>query len=257
MRTLDAPFLELGFYFADLTDADAFAKVARALMARGSRFLFAQGWRGPGKRSQPFESIRGDELREPLSIREDQLEKALADPDLRIMEISYDHIIGISKAPERLEYFGVFSEIAAQLDRHPIEILAEGQPWSGPHDSERGRKPGKKVYQFFRELVVALAPSYAAITVEAPIECPTDLHQDPSNHTFLDFYMSESFIGASNLATIARLYDGAYQERVADGLYISTYRYMNPGDVSLDYEKVSYMASEVGRLVGQRRPVRA
>src|SRR5689334_4488229 len=131
MRTLDAPFLELGFYFADMTDADAFAKVARALLARGSTFLAARGWLGHGRRTRPFESTR-DEAYADVAVQVEQVEAALTDPDLRVMEMAFDQIIGISQAPERLEYFGVFSEEASLFDRHPIKLLAEGQSFSGP-----------------------------------------------------------------------------------------------------------------------------
>lgn len=256
MRELDPPFLELGFYFADLMDADAYAKVARVLLARGSRFLAAEGWRGPGRRSRPFRSIR-DEVSEPLDLRVDQLEAALTDPDLLMLELSFDRILGISKAPERLEYFSVFSEEAALLDRHPVAILAEGEPFSGPHNPERGRKPGRRTYEVFRELVVALSPSYASITVEAPVKCPTDLHRDPRSHTFIDFYLSESFAGHSTLASVTRLFEGAYQEHIADGMYISTYKYMNPQGIGLDPDRRSHLATDVGKLIGQRRPVRS
>jgi hypothetical protein len=179
------------------------------------------------------------------------------DPNLRMMEVAYDQIIGISKAPERLEYFGVFSEEASLLDRHPVKLLAEGEPFSGPHEPERGRVPGKRTYEVFCDLVRTLAPSYASITVEAPVECPTDLHRDPRTHAFMDFFMSAKFIGSNNLVAVAHLYDGAYQQSIGDGLYISTYKYWNPESVSLDPSKASHLSAEVGRLVGQHRPVRA
>jgi len=255
MKTLDAPFLEIGFYFADLADADAYAKLARAILARGSHFIEAECWRGPGERSRPFESKR-DKISEPLPLRADQLQGALEDPDLRVMEVSFDRIIGISKAPERLEYVSVFSEQAALLDRHPIVILAEGEPFSGPHEPDRGLKPGKKIYHAFRDLVIAVEPSYACIRVEAATECPTDLHQDPRGFAD-DFFVDSAFVGASGLATIARLFGGAYQERMGNGLYVSAYRYLNPDHIDLDRVKAGDLATEVGKLIGQRRPVRA
>lgn len=254
-RRLDAPFLEMGFYFAAVTDADAFAAAAQAILARGSRFLGAAGWRGPAKRAQPFMSIRGDDLREQLSIDANDLHAALVDPDLRIMEISFDHVIGISKAPERLEYVSVFSEEASLQDHHPIVILAEGEPFSGPHDPERGRKPGKKVYETFTQLVTSLSPSYACITVERAAECPTDLHRDP-RHFSEDFFISRDFIGSQGLDTIAGWFDGAYQEPLGNGMYISTYQHWNPRRIDMDTQKSAHLATEVGRLIAQRRPSR-
>jgi len=237
-------------------DADAFATVARTLLARGARFIGAEGLRGSGKRTQPFESIRGDDLREPLSIRADQLQKALEDPDLRVMEISFDRIIGISEAPERLEYVSVFSKEASLLDRHPVAILAEGEPFSGPYEPERGWKPGRKVYETFRELVTVLAPSYACITVERPTVCPTDLHRNP-NGFVEDFWVNADFVDEAKLATIVKLFEGAYQERIGDGLYVSTYKYWNPAKINMDHVKAGYIATEVGKLIAQHRPVRA
>jgi len=254
-RTLDAPFLEIGFYFAAMTDADAFATVARTILARGSRFIGAEGWRGPGKRTQPFEWTHGDELQMPLSIGAHQLQGALEDPDLRIMEISFDHIIGISKAPERLEYHSVLSREASLLDRHPVGILAEGEPFSGPYDPDRGWKPGKKMYTAFRELVLALSPSYACINVEAATYCPTDLHQDPGRFAD-DFWVNAGYVGENGLAAIARLSEGAYQERIGDGLYVSTYKYWNPAKINMDHIKSESIATEVGKIIAGRRSVR-
>lgn len=252
---LDAPFLEMGLYFAAMTDADAFASVARTILAHGSRFIGAAGWRGPGKRAQPFTSIRGDDLREHLSIDANHLQDALIDPNLRIMEISFDQIIGISKAPERLEYVSVFSEEASLHDHHPIVVLAEGEPFSGPHDPERGRKPGKRVYQTFRQLVTALSPSYACITVERATECPTDLHRDP-RHFSDDFFINRDFIGTQGLDTIAGWFAGTYQEPMGNGMYISTYQHWNPRRIGMDTRESAHLATEVGRLIGQRRPSR-
>jgi len=252
---LDAPFLEMGFYFAGMPDADAFATIARTVLARGSRFVGAAGWRGPNKRAQPFTSIRGDELREPFSIDANHLQEALVDPNMRIMEISFDRIIGISNAPERLEYVSVFSEEASLEDHHPIAVLAEGEPFSGPHDPERGRKPGKRVYEAFRELVTSFLPSYACITVERATECPTDLHRDPRGFSE-DFFISRDFVGSRELDVIAGWFDGAYQEPMRNGLYISTYQHWNPRRVGMDIQKSGLLATEVGRLIGQRRPSR-
>ena len=255
MDSLDAPFLELGFYFQDLADADAFTRVAHVLLARGSTFLAARGWRGPGRRTRPFESIR-DKAYGDLTAQAEQLETVLTDPDLRVMELTFNHVVGISKAPEQLGYFGVFSEEASLLDQHPIKILAEGGAFSGLHEPERGRAPGRRTYEVFRELVETLAPSYASITVEAPVECPTDLHRDPRTHAFMDFFVNERFIGSNDLAAVARLYEGAYQQRIGEGLYVSTYQYWNPDGVSLNSNKASRLSAEVGKLVGQHRPGR-
>lgn len=254
MHKLEPPFLEIGFYFADLSDADAFAKVAKTILARGARFVSAKGWQGAGERERPFAGPADDRLPQPLHLRPDQLEAALAERDLRVTELQLDPIIGVSRSPEVLEYETI-SEEAAQIDHHPINVLAEGHAYSGPHEPERGWKPGKKIYGAFRELVLALTPSYACINVEAPTRCPTDLLRTPSGFS-RDFWISETFLGSDALTAISRLFDGAHQERFGNGLYVSTYRYWNPARVDFDRTRAAYLSSEVGKLVAQHRPTR-
>src|SRR5205814_2532828 len=140
----------------------------------------------------------------------------------------------------------MISEEASRVDHHPINILAEGHAYSGPHEPERGWKPGKKIYTAFRELMLTLTPSYACINVEALTHCPTDLRRVPSDFS-RDFWVSEAFVGAERLAAIARLFDGAYQEKIGEGLYISTYRYWNPSRIDYDRAKATYVATEVGK----------
>lgn len=253
MHKLEAPFLEIGIYFADLSDADAFAKVARAILARGARLVSAGGRHGLGERMRPFAWPTEEPLPQPLDLRADQLEAAFADPNLRVMELQLDPIIGVSNSPEVLEY-EMISDEAAHVDHHPINILAEGHAYSGPHEPERGWRPGKKIYATFRELMLALTPSYACINVEALTYCPTDLRREPSGFS-QDFWVSEAFIGANGLGSIAKLFDGAYQEKMGPGLYISTYRYWNPDRIDFDRVKGAYIAHEVGKLIAQRRPV--
>jgi hypothetical protein len=255
MRSLDAPFLEIGFYFAELSDADAYVKLARAILARGSSFVASRGVHGPGARSARFRwSSELDHV--PLALRTDQLPQALEDPDLRVTQLFFDHIVGVSKAPERLEYAELYSDEAALSDNHPISIIAEGEYFSGPYDRDRAIKPGKKTYNTFRELVIALEPSYACIAVEKATECPTDLHRDPRGFDD-NFYMSEAFIGPSGIAAIAKLFEGAYQEPMGAGLFVSTYEYWNPRRISFDSAKASYLATEVGKLIARKRPIRA
>lgn len=255
MHKLEAPFLELGFYFADLSDADAFAKVARAILTGGAKFVGARGRRGPGERLRRFASPTDDPLRIELDLRGSQLDAALDDRDLRVMELQLDPIVGVSRSPEVLEY-EMISEEASLVDHHPINILAEGHAYSGPHEPERGWNPGKKVYATFSELILGLRPSYACISVEAATHCPTDLWQDPRGFA-PDFWVSRSYLGDHGIATIAKLFEGAYQEQLGDGVYVSTYQYWNPAKIGFDSIKAGHIATEVGKLIASRRPIMA
>lgn len=151
--------------------------------------------------------------------------------------------------PERLT-FGSISPRAAARDRHPIVLLTEGEIFSGiPRDTSRMVKAGKRVYNAFRKLVLALEPMYAAITVEIPLPCPTDLQQKPMSLAFRDFFVGERYLGRAGLASLAALFRRAYQEALDGGLYVSCTAAMNPRGVALNDDEAQSLSIEAAARI--------
>jgi hypothetical protein len=74
-------------------------------------------------------------------------------------------------------------------------------------------------------------PTYAAIGIEATVECAFDLVRERRSEAFTDFFISDEF-GAVVLDEIGEVFAGAYVEEWASGLYLSCFDVLNPAGVS-------------------------
>lgn len=253
MKRPAPPFLELGFYFANIPEADAFTHLVTALIGNGAKLTGeASVRRGVGVKDMAFSSITDSPLPEPLTTDVSTIMQSLTDPDVRIIEVYMDGAIGLTlNTAEILTYLSISPE-AVRTDKHPLAILTEGEVFSGTLRQEfpqRARKAGKQVYHRFCALIEALQPAYAAITVENTLECPTDLRRDPRSLSFCDFFVSRAYIGASKLRTIQTFFSGAFIEPMGDGLYISCTKEFNPEGRSLDTEYAQRQSVEVAKLI--------
>lgn len=259
MKRLTPPFLELGFYFANIPEADAFAHLVTALIGNGAKLTGeASARRGAGVKDMSFASINDSPLPEPLTADVSTIMRYLTDPDVRIIEVYMGGAIGITvNTAEILTYLSISPE-AVRTDKHPIAILTEGELFSGTlrHEfSQSARKAGMQVYHSFCALIEALQPAYAAITVENPLECPTDLRRDPRSLAFCDFFVSRAYIGALKLRIIQTFFQGAFIESMGDGIYISCTEEFNPEGRSLDAEYAQRQSVEVAKLIASVGPM--
>jgi hypothetical protein len=253
MKRPNPPFLELGFYFANIPEADAFARLITTLLSLGATFTGeASMHRGIGIREKPFASITDAPLPELVTLDAATLMRSLVDPDIRLIEVYLDGAIGVARnAAEIVSYVSVSPE-AAHADRHPLAILTEAEIFSGSlrqRFARRARRAGRQVYQRLRALVEATRPAYAAITVEFPLQCPTDLRRDPRSLAFRDFFVSGTYIGAPNLAVAKNLFAGAFVEPLTDGLYISCTKDFNPDGRNLPVEDAQRRSVEQAKLI--------
>src|SRR5205823_4269453 len=103
-------------------------------------------------------------------------------------------------------------------------------------------------YRRFLDIIAMTNPAYAAITVEAPMKCPYDLRLNPESAGFLDFFISEKYIGHDAIERIRQIYQGAYIESVSNGLYISCVSDFNPSRLNL---RLGTQHIEVGKMVAK------
>jgi hypothetical protein len=253
MKRLAPPFLELGFYFANIPESDAFTQLVTALIGNGAKLTGeASARRGAGFKDMAFASISDSPLPEPLTTDVSTIMRSLTDPDVRIIEVYMHGATGLTLNTAEIVTYLSISREAVRTDKHPMAILTEGELFSGTlrHDfPQRARKAGMQVYHRFFALIEALQPAYAAITVENPLECPTDLRRDPRSLAFCDFFLSRAYIGASKLRTIQTLFTGAFIEPMGDGLYISCTEEFNPEGRSLDAEYAQRRSVDVAKLI--------
>jgi hypothetical protein len=257
MRRPQGPFLEISFYFAELSEADALTRLVASLIERGASFT-GEGYAhlGPGLRDEPFESPT-DLIQESVTIKDmAALERHLADPDVRVVEVLLENATGTAPGVAEIVTLLRISPEAAIVDKHPLVIWTDGDVFShllSPQERAQAQAVGEQVYRLFRALVERLEPSYAAITSEIPLECPTDLRSDPRSGAFREFFVKRVFLGARNTDRLRELFADAYIEEIAGGLYVSCYEFSNPEGNSLDSEAALFKSYEVAKLIAGAR----
>jgi hypothetical protein len=247
------PFLEFGFYFGVTPERDALTQLVKVLLQGGAKFGgTASVHRGKGVRDELFASIHDLELETVSVSNSADMGLLLADPNIRLIQVDMEGASGMTR--ELIEPVGYqsISSTAAHIDRHPLAVRTEAAPFSGPPSQPAGsgaKEAGKQAYLRFRFLVAELRPAYSAITIEYALECPADLRSDPRSLAFRDFYVSEQFIGADKLRVVENLFEGAFQERIGDGLYVSSSDVFNPMGVGKDAEESAWQSVEVAKLI--------
>lgn len=215
---LQPPHLELNFYFSNKRE-EGFQSVLNTLIDLGASY-----------HNEHFTT------KKPLTY------------------ILLDKATGLVKRGEILQY-ATISEEASQNDHPPIQLITSGAIFdSMPSAEKKMRQSAKKVYRRFIKIIEMTNPSYASVTFEYDMECPSDLERDPKTIAFSDFYIDKDFIGHNNIEQIRSVYTKGFIEAVANGLYISCWRF-NPKGKKLDK---SYHPSEeqklVAKLIAQTTP---
>jgi hypothetical protein len=253
MKKPKPPFLELSFYFAQSVDSESFTRLVETLIRLGAKFSgYGTVHQGKEFRDHPFASITDFVLESVTICNRSDLTLLSDDPDRRLMQIFMEGASGIKHDVSEIIGYESISQEASDQDHHPLAIWTEGIVFSGIADQKsvaHAQKTGGQVYKQLCLLVEALKPSYAAITVEYNLECPADLRRDVRSLAFRDFFVSGAYLGVNNLKTISDLFQGAYIETVADGLYISCTPEFNPQGNRLDNEYAQWKSMEVAKLI--------
>lgn len=250
MRFPNLPQLEFGLYFADYTGDESMRRVFRYLLATGGEATGAVNTHADTPRIARFASIYDYPLTECTvdSIRE--IEELMESTNARVVQVEFRNAIRlIRKSPEILTQSCISQESIAN-DHHPVAIWLDGSVFFRPpgKTTKSEKKFGKKVYSRFRKLVLGTNPSYAAMTIESGLKCPTDLRNDKKSIAFLDFYVSADFIGRDGIAMIRDASVGAFHEPLPGGLMTCCSRTF-ASQSSISSESAYLLSASVGRCI--------
>ena len=220
------PLLRFAFYSAGVPETVALARVVTASLDLGA--VFQAGW---------GTSI-ADGGTEDIASATD-LAHWFGDHTRRVQAVA---LVGATdttgKFSERVTYDQISAE-AVHADHPAIAIETDGhwtEYWVYKDGKRQARTRGRHAKMRFCALVEAIRPAYAAILVETYLPCPADLRRKQPYTHFSDFFISGSYAGLAHLAQIRDLFAGAYIEPLADGLYISSYEFLNPSRIHLTWD---------------------
>jgi hypothetical protein len=258
----ESPFLEFGFYKDLADDADALAAVVEAELERGSEFLGDVSiHRGKGARSAQFGEVT-DFRTETTTVTLAELRTLLYDSDSRVLKAWFRSGKADGSAITIITLLSI-SEIAKATDRHPVAVWTDGDAFSGPHLDERSRERevriGQASFRRFSDLIGKTQPSYAAMTVESGLSCPTDYLIDSRGEPFGAVYLSERFVGPKGIKALESEYASCYRVGVADGVLVAAYAAMSPTRTGLSNEDEWLRSVAVLKLItaaGRRRALK-
>jgi len=246
MRKPKPPFLEFNFFFSDENEENSFLKLLTTLMELGTELVgTARVHQVDNVKYRKFAGISDKPLKTIAFNSLADVEQIVHREDIRLIQLDLLNATTVAKDIIEILTYVSISKKASEIDNHPLAIWTEGiwTEWANYNGNlrknyeEQARISGKKAYKRFLHLVKQLRPAYAAITVEWPLECPTDLRLDPRSLAFTNFFISSDYVGVSNLNSIRDLFTKAYIEPIANGLYISCWEFLNPDQKNDNSEK--------------------
>jgi hypothetical protein len=237
------------FYFHEPSRADVFARLARCCFSHGGKFSgeILESI-GIGSKDHRYSSIADRPVQECVaSITE--LDEKLADRNVDVIKIGVTSATGLTnKKPEIITYCGV-SSAAAKVDIPALAIIAEGWVFSTPGYEEQATKAGRKCTDRFLRYCGDLDPDYAAILNEDSLPCGADLALGEGRRCFLNYFVSERAYGSATITTIESLYKDSYIQRLATGVYISTWPPYNPRGVLIQRQLAVSRSVQVAQLL--------
>jgi hypothetical protein len=201
--------------------------------------------RGDGIRSESFISKTDLELSE-VKVPTATLVRELFSPNVRVCEIEVRGLPIMRNASGLISYLAL-SEQSYTDECHPVAVLADGSIFDGPVRNEyAARRLGLKIVRNFHRILSTQRPAYAAILIGMDLPSLSDLKIDPKTFAFSNaFYFSETFTGPTRCAQLLRLYHSGYKEQIADGYYISCYRFFNKQGIDAEGYRLSENAAEI------------
>jgi hypothetical protein len=247
------PFLEMHFYFADCSDQESLRRVLVALQEGGAHYT---GSALAHKGQQSFGSVSDQQrLAVPLFNLNDY-DRYCYQNEYQIVQIGMLNASTLYSDFEEIVTYSSISTAATLTDHHPVSIWTDGADF---HDRHLGaihhQRLGQRCYQRFRWLCCNLQPSYASISFNGSLICPSDLQQFAKQPLFQDFFLNDSYLGIDSYILFQAISPALYIEKIDDSSYVSTSRFFNPfascAERSLIYE-VNHCAIEAISVAHQR-----
>jgi len=224
MRYPDAPFLELGFQFHNLSGREAIERLAKfTLESETTKPVSAEILKSY---SGVLLGSDRDLPRITQKLRSSaELLRLVSDPESLVTRIVVEGATQLVRdASEIITMIPIESNEPNDCG-NSVAICLEGAWLSFPHgDAPIPTKilnMGAKVRTIFVDFVRRLKPSYASITVDYGLEAPCDLRKDPRTHAFRDFFLSSVWYDAL-MQDIRRKFPTIYFEQLPTGQFITT-----------------------------------
>lgn len=224
MRYPDAPFLELGFQFHNLSGREAIQRLAKVIL---------EGETTKPVSAEILKSYSGVLLgsdRDRPRIRQKlrssaELLRLVSDPESLVTKIVVEGATQLVRdASEIITMIPIESDEPSDCG-NSVAICLEGASLSFPVGDAsiptKILKMGAKVRTIFVDFVRMLKPSYASITVDYGLEAPCDLRKDPRTHAFRDFFLSSERYDALT-QEIRRKFPNIYFDQLPTGQFITT-----------------------------------
>lgn len=255
MSGIDAPYLELGFYFSALSGDEAIVKVFRHLTKDGATCEGTVVFHaGPGIRGQPFSDITDQPCVSQKAINDQEIETLFLNENVRLLRLTMRSARFLDWSRLQILAQLRISPSCVTCDTHPIALWLDGSVLSHPPGNlpRKARRLGERSLESFRQLVSSLKPDYAAVTVDYGLECPCDIRVDPRTLAFQDFYLSEMFLGKRALAAVRRKAPFAHHEQTQDGQITCCSEWISPDGRFLPVSEADELSLFVGNLIASR-----
>lgn len=255
MTYLNPPYIELGLYYSHEHNTESFKRLFKALIELGATYTgIVQAHKGKDIERKKFGSIT-DYVLFPVNINENDIINNSIPNGIRIIQANFNTYLQNGRNEKEILTFLSISERSVLIDHHPLSIWAEGDCFSKPTGIGNKEKDSKGLYFYekLKNIVGSTNPSYASLTVEYGLECPSDLDKHSKSYAFRDFYICSEFAGSSLTSKLKYLLSGAYQEPMSNGIYISTNRFFNPDRVQLGPDISAVLSCRIGRMIGSIR----
>jgi hypothetical protein len=255
------PFAHLGFYYSDIRGTEAFHRVYSYLVSRGAVSLgkFCIEQRRESEKP-PFSHKVGWPTPISKIVQTSNPESLFTDSNIRVHFCYLLNAVGSRENTEEMLALVNISEVALQYDNHPIELVVDNSEFTPVRFMTEAQldvayKAGTREYQTFIDIIEATKPSYATNTSEESIECPTDLEYSESPTRFENFYISFQYFADEKVRQeVLKLYEGAYIQELSEGIYISSWQFLNPEKLNWnpDLEKRKQANEAIIRLIIQK-----
>jgi hypothetical protein len=240
--------VSLGFYFSGVCSADALRNVALHCLQQGgviSGEALISSYEGA--RSTAFQSIYESPV-ESIFVDTQSISILLDRDDIKVVKVGIWSAIGLSaNTPEIVTFDGISAE-AAGCDNHPVAIVGEASPEGSDGEILQEEVMGLRCFTRFRDFCEALTPDYGAILVENSLACRSDLTKERGRQCFLNFYVGHQY-GPELLEEVEKMYHDSYLERLATGLFVSTYPAFNPSAQGIPIQEALSRSAKVARLL--------
>lgn len=222
-RPPSPPFVELSFYAHDRPERELLGNVASHLAARGATSTGRALVHSGVGREEPFGGPT-DSVARAVAVPELSAD-ALDAVEGRLVEIEVAGAFRYDRQRHARVTFQRVDKDHVGQDRHPVTVWASGDGFSGPPTATT-RRAGKEVREVFDDLVEAVRPSYAAITVAFPLLSPKGMAADLRTAAYYgDFFLSGGYVGEEALAEVQRaaVAAGCSVAPLADGVVVMSY----------------------------------